>query len=243
MGNPWAITFETHLLFIKATGATSQNSRALTTRTKIGQVESRSREAKETVTNATCQSWGANAPPSPSDDETRSGPYVQAGTPGNAQRPEKLALCGSRDFSSERGKKAKFDFGGPQAADSFGIHENEHQRRRETLTHSVPSEENYDEMIIRLRLFAERDAPETSVPGGTKLSNYAAAREVDATTLLETIARRTRFAELFSAATQSTNEAVIPRAESREDASSKGMTRPAKSWEKAKRKVQRRGTW
>ena len=60
-------------------------------------------------------------------------------------------------------------------------------------------------MLIRLRLLAEKDAPITSGPANTKLNNFSAGREVDATTLRHTIARRTRFAESFPAAAQSAN--------------------------------------
>ena len=218
MENPWTKSIEPHLLFKKTTGAASQNSFTLKMRTKVGRVESSSREAKETITNVTCQSLDTNAPPGPSDGNTHSVSYTQAGTSSNAPRPEKFNVCDGGDFSSERGQIAKFDIGGPEAADGHGIHENEHQRRRETLTHSYPSDENYDEMLIRLRLSAEKDVPKTGGPGSTRMNNFSAAKEVDATTLLETIARRTRLSELYSVVVQSSNKAVIPHAENRANA-------------------------
>ena len=218
MENPWTKSIGLHLLFKKTTGAASQNSFTMKMRTKVGRVESSSREAKETITNVTCQSLDANAPPGPSDGNAHSVSYTQAGTSSNAPRPEKFAVCDGGDFLSERGQIAKFDSGGPEAADGHGIHENEHQRRRETLTHSYPSDENYDEMLIRLRLSAEKDVPKTGGPGSTRMNNFSAAKEVDATTLLETIARRTRLSELYSVVVQSSNKAVIPHVESRANA-------------------------
>ena len=218
MENPWTKSIEPHLLFKKTAGATSQNSCTLKMRTKVGRVESRSRKAEESVTNVTCHSWDANAPPSPSDGKTHSVPHTQTGPSDNTARPEKFPVCDSRDFSSDQGQIAKFDLSGPQAADGQGNYENEHQRRRETLTHSYPSDGNYDEMLIRLRLSAEKDAPKTGGPGSTRMNNFSAAKEVDATTLLETIARRTRLSELYSVVVQSSNKAAIPYTESRASA-------------------------
>ena len=132
MENPRATAFEPHPASKRDTGAASQNSFAVAARTEVGQMESHSREAKDTGTNATFQSWDANAPPSPREEKTHTAPCAKAGPSGNTQRQENLALCDSRDLSPGRAKKAKLDFGGPQPAESHGIHDNAHQRLRET---------------------------------------------------------------------------------------------------------------
>ena len=212
LGNPWAKTAQSHLVPKKDFSATSRNSFALAARTKVGQMESHSLQAEQCAENVTCQSCDATAPRSPTG-ERKPVPAIamrQTGTPSNTQRREYFSLCDSRDLSSETAKKPNFEPRDSEAAERHGIYDNAHQQRRESLVHSYPCEQNYDEMLIRLRLLAEQDAPRNTSPRSSKGSICAATKEVDSQTLIDAIERRTRLAILCPAVAQSANENVWP---------------------------------
>ena len=189
-------------------------------------MKSRSLEVENAVKCAARRCWGAGAPPRQTDGNTHSALYTQAGSTGSTQRQGNLALRDVRDPSSGRGEKTKIGFRGPQAAHRHGVHDSGRQQRGETVTYSYPREEDCDEMPSRLRLLAEEDARKTNFPGDSKLNNYSAAKEVDARTLIDTIARRTRLAELYSAVARSPYESVLPCARCTPEMGRSGLRNP-----------------
>ena len=73
-------------------------------------------------------------------------------------------------------------------------------------------------MLTRLRLLAEEDASKTDSPSSSKLNNCPAATEFEPTTLIDTIVRRARLAELRIVVAQSSGGSVFPNTGTHEDA-------------------------